>query len=345
VDSGARPGREVFPGPRPFLPEEGDLFFGRTREAQDLFDLALSYRVLLLYSRSGAGKTSLVNAKLLRRLQDAGFTTMVARVAGSSPSPQVTERTGFNIFTFNALSTLLRDQIDVERAAAGTLAQYFGRKAAGTPRYLVFDQFEELFTLHPERWADREGFFEQLSQALKENPDLSVLISMREDFVASLDPYGDHVPGGFRFRYRLERLRKEAALEAIVQPLRRAGLKFMSGGADESGDAPRLATELVRDLSRERIWANGALTDVVGEFVEPLHLQVVCRNLIATVPADHATITARDVSRPGVDGLLQRDDCAGRLAVPQDGRPPDPVARGAGAAPPFRVAAAAMDRA
>ena len=38
------------------------------------------------------------------------------------------------------------------------------------PRVVFFDQFEEIFTAHFERWQDREGFFEQITDALKGGP-------------------------------------------------------------------------------------------------------------------------------------------------------------------------------
>ena len=51
-----------YPGPQPFLEGDQEVFFGRTREAYEVFDLVRAYPVVLLYAQSGAGKTSLVNA-------------------------------------------------------------------------------------------------------------------------------------------------------------------------------------------------------------------------------------------------------------------------------------------
>lgn len=282
----AAPRLEVFPGPRPFTPDEAHLFFGRAREAQDLFDLAVSYRVLLLYSRSGAGKTSLVNATLIPQLERFGFTPLQARVAGTLPPQPLTEDAGFNVHVFNALTTLLRQDISPEQAATGTLARYFGAAAGGKAYYLIFDQFEEFFTRHPDRWQDRDGFFVQLNTVLKENQNLHVLLTIREDYVANLDPYGDHLPGGFRFRYRLERLRATQASAALTEPLRQVGLRFASD---------KLAADLVRDLSTEKVWTRGRRHDIAGEFVEPMHLQVVGRTLVGNLPAGTTVIDATHV--------------------------------------------------
>jgi hypothetical protein len=43
-------------GPRTFTRQESDRFFGREREARELFSLVVSERLVLFYAQSGAGK-------------------------------------------------------------------------------------------------------------------------------------------------------------------------------------------------------------------------------------------------------------------------------------------------
>ena len=52
-------------GPRTFTRQERDRFFGREREANDLFSLVVSERLVLFYAQSGAGKSSLINTRLI----------------------------------------------------------------------------------------------------------------------------------------------------------------------------------------------------------------------------------------------------------------------------------------
>src|SRR5262245_32138328 len=67
-------GGERYVGPRPFEPQDRDIFFGRDGETLDLVSLVVAYRVVLLYAASGAGKTSLLNAGLVPALQhEEGF--------------------------------------------------------------------------------------------------------------------------------------------------------------------------------------------------------------------------------------------------------------------------------
>jgi tetratricopeptide (TPR) repeat protein len=70
------------------------------------------------------------------------------------------------------------------------------------------------------------------------DPRLRVLFVMREDHVAALDPYLGVLPEKLRARYRLERLRPEAALQAVTRPLERTSRRFAQG----------VAKQLVRDL-------------------------------------------------------------------------------------------------
>ena len=50
-------------GPRTFQEKEADRFFGREREARELVALVVSERLTLFYAQSGAGKSSLINAR------------------------------------------------------------------------------------------------------------------------------------------------------------------------------------------------------------------------------------------------------------------------------------------
>jgi len=47
--------------------------YGREKEALALFNLLMAERIVLLYSPSGTGKTSLIQAKLVPQLQAKHF--------------------------------------------------------------------------------------------------------------------------------------------------------------------------------------------------------------------------------------------------------------------------------
>ena len=79
--------------------------------------------------------------------------------------------------------------------------------------------------------ATREGFFLQVAEALETDPLLRVLFIIREDYLAHLDPYAGLLPEGLRTRFRLERLRSDAARLAVERPLQGTGRAFAAGVA------------------------------------------------------------------------------------------------------------------
>jgi len=125
-----------------------------------------------------------------------------------------------------------------------------------------------------------------LFPAVKGNPYLRIVFVIREDFVAKLDPYTQHLPEKLSTRIRLERLKEKAAIEAIRGPISKAG---------RSIDV-RVAEHLVRDLQRIKVESDtGEVIEIIGEYIEPVQLQVVCQSLWERLPADKDTVTKEDI--------------------------------------------------
>ncbi len=278
-------------GPRPFEQHERRLFFGRDWEADELVALVIAHPVTLLYAESGAGKSSLLNARILPKLEDeeACEVLPVARVRGDIPPGIRTEQID-NLYAFNTLLRWTEESaVTPPQLVNLSLAEFLKSRPhqsdqEGDPalRVLVFDQFEELFTFYPERWPEREKFFEQINQALTDDRLLRVLLVIREDHLAQLDPYAQLLPEQLRYRFRLERLRRAAALAAVTGPLQETGHSF----------APGVAESLVDELLKIRVEdRSGQIIEAPGEFIEPVQLQVVCQSLWNELPPEVAEIT------------------------------------------------------
>ena len=271
-------------GPRPYTRREQRRFYGRSREARELISLIMAERVVLFYAPSGAGKTSLLNAAVLPALADEGFDVLPTTRVGSDLPPGVSPAEVSNVFVFSALLGLVDDDYPVETLTDETLLSFLRRQCPDEEAIeededhlplLVFDQFEEIFTTHRERWREIEGFFEQVRDALRGMPSLGIVFAMREDHVAELDPYAHLLPRRLRARFRMERLDVRGALEAVREPARTAGCPF----------EPDAAERLVNDLRRVREERPGlGTTEFLGPYVEPVQLQVVCYRLWEDLP-------------------------------------------------------------
>lgn len=278
-------------GPRPFADNEREqqLFFGREREGADLLSLVMADRSVLFYAPSGAGKSSLVNARLLPALRAEGFVVLGrARVGGQLPADLPVTAVA-NVYVYNLLRDLdpgHQGEVSLRRQRLPDfLAQGAGEES---DRVLVIDQFEEIFTTYPEQWEKREDFFRQLSQALSADPRLWVILTMREDYIAELDPYARLLPNRLRVRYRLNYMDATAALAAVTKPAELGGRPF------EPGVAERLVDNLRQRVEEGATESPAAL----GEMVEPVQLQVVCMQLWQRLLEEPgATITAEDVEK------------------------------------------------
>jgi WD40 repeat protein len=262
---------DVYPGPRPFNSAEAEIFFGRKREIEEVQALLLSYQVVLLYAPSGAGKTSLIQAGVLPGLTPSATT---CRVGGDLPRGVAAETVN-NVFAFNALCTGAPQTAPSEVLGSTTLAEVLSPSDDTVEHFIIFDQFEELFTTHTDRWEEREPFFVQLQALLERNRSLHVLLAIRQEHVAELDAYADLLPTSLRIRYNLEKLRPSAARDAIVEPALLAGLHPI----DEIADA---IVESLRQIEIPLPRQQGS-TRIKTEFIEPVQLQVLCRRLSQVV--------------------------------------------------------------
>jgi tetratricopeptide (TPR) repeat protein len=273
-----------------FSEETRGYFYGREEEVAELCRRVQRKQLTILFGQSGLGKTSILRAGIVPRLRPEGYCPVYVRIDYSPESPVPTEQIKQAIFratqaagawtqpgtavSGESLWEFLHHRDDVLRDASGK---------ALIP-LLIFDQFEELFTLaQSDDFGRRRAaqFVEDLSDLVENRApkaleakmdqdesavesfdftrsDYRILIALREDYLAHLEGLKGSMPSISQNRMRLARMTGAQALAAVVKP----------GG--------RLVSEEVAG-SIVRFVAGGA--ELVNAEVEPALLSLICREL------------------------------------------------------------------
>jgi WD40 repeat protein len=305
-------------GPRPF--KIGEKLYGRDQEVMSLLDFLIAERIILFYSPSGAGKTSLIHAELIPKLIKEDFRVLPVMKVSLEPSKESDTILSDNRYIFSLLLSLEEGLPKKDRPSISTLAKMSLTKymdgLSGTEdelysTLLIFDQFEEIFTLNPTDIEKKKDFFIQLGSMLQ-NPNLWAIFALREEYIASLDPYRRYIPTRLSNSFRLELLNEKAALQAMQEPARATGLHFPNDAAHK----------MVEDLSR--VWVqhpDGSKSAEIGIFIEPVQLQVSCLQLWERLPSNIQEITKKDIIDLGdVDRALGRfyDEKVAQIAKEKD---------------------------
>ena len=287
-----------------FTEETRGYFHGREEEAAELGRRVQRKLLTVLFGQSGLGKTSILQAGLVPRLRPEGFCPVYVRLDYDPYSPPPAEQIKRALFAATAsagtwtqtgsavegetLWEFLHHRDDVLKDADGRTL---------TP-ILIFDQFEEIFTLAQSDDAGRKrahDFLADLADLVENRPpaalearidrdeadagrfdfaraDYRILISLREDYLAHLEGLKVQMPSVTQNRMRLARMNGAQAVAAVRAP------------------APHLVSEAVAEAV-VRFVAGG--TDLARAEVEPSLLSLICRELNNTRLAQgHAEISA-----------------------------------------------------
>lgn len=229
-------GKGPYVGLRPFEKEERDLFFGRDRDARFVCDKVHSARLTLLYAQSGTGKTSLLRAIVQPQLEDEDM-LVIAYDDWTNTHPlallkekicRVAESVG--VVDADAGAPSILDLVRLTSAATGKTVA------------LVLDQFEELLIAQS---SDTDSIGKELGVLVRAtDADARVLLALREDFLAALEPFRYEIVNLFQNTHRLRHLTHGAVRDAIVRP---ANARNFHGEYDAE-----VVETLIRDLTTER---------------------------------------------------------------------------------------------
>ena len=328
-----------YPGPHAFAEDDAPFFFGRAPEAATLLATLGSSRLTVLYGPSGAGKTSLLFAGVVRRLREEQDESALCVLRFPVDEP----RRSFERAAQAALQNLAGDE--PLPSAAGTLVDtlHAWTERAGT-LLVVLDQFEDYLRHHEDR-ADGKlaGFSAEVERIVRDRElAVHVLLSVHEECVAELGRFEGHIPPGLVEYVRLDHLRPEAAREAIQGPVFAwdrtlpAGTTpyFVEGGlveellafapaADTDGIEPTILQIVLERLWRDAI-ANGAHALTLARFDALGPERIVEEHVLSALgrlnsrERDVATACFRFLVTGATERLAQRaDDLAEWIRRPE----------------------------
>lgn len=239
-----------------------DRFFGRDRLVDQLFELVARKRLTVVTGPSGSGKSSLLRAGLIPRLQQAEqrhTRPSGIRILSPGPRPAAAHHT----------------VLDPHTMPNGTV--------------IVVDQFEEVFALCTDQ-AERTSFLDLLCAATQPEHGLRVVVAVRGDFYGHLAQHRQLAKIAQDATLLVPSMSPEELREAIVKPAALGGLvvertltaRIIGEVMDEPGGLPLLSHALLetwrrrkgRVLTESAYEAAGGIQGAIACTAEDLYAQL-----------------------------------------------------------------------
>ncbi|MEM7530830.1 MAG: pre-peptidase C-terminal domain-containing protein [Chloroflexota bacterium] len=228
-----------------FTVEDAEIFFGRGHQIRHLYDLVTtpdSAPIILFYGESGVGKSSMLAAGFLPRLQHhtihyvrrdqaLGLTETLTQTLWAEESlPQSLD-----------VETIVNRWHELEQQPDG---------ADTKPLIIILDQVEEIFTRpnseQPQELADFLAVLNALFAQRSQRPQGKLILGFRKEWLADIEDAmkAQRLP---RAKLFLARLNRAGIMEAVTGVARSTRLQTRYHLSVESGLAEIIADDLLED--------------------------------------------------------------------------------------------------
>jgi hypothetical protein len=293
-----------YPGLKPFEREQASLFCGRKEDIQCLSDLIHRERLVVLFAKSGIGKTSLLQAGCAPEIEKKLFFPIFLRTDRTDqPILETIGNTLESKIYAPAQPTARRTLEKTETLWEKMKRLEFDLDGFPAVPALFFDQFEEVFT-RSHKHEDHLQFFKELAdlanetmpgalrkkllglydegaltidemQQWEKQPEVRIILSIRSDFLHLLDRASKSIPGILRNRYELLPLNREKARAAMTEPSMKPG-DFASPPFLFSDEAIKEILDFL--AGHETVSEDEPLTRWKDE-IETVNLQIICQEI------------------------------------------------------------------
>ncbi len=300
-----------YPGIRAFEKNERHVFFGRRLEAKKLYNLVKAKPLVVLFAKSGIGKSSLINAGLEPLIEKDFYYVVKIRLQTTAISSVEMVK--------NELKPYL-NEAKLKTHSKGTpgLWEYlraceFKKGEDNLTPVLVFDQFEEFFEHNKKdqeelnrELADMvsDRLPERIRESLRAIPfrdrtkeqldwhspiPVKFVFAIRSDRMSEMDEMSVKIPSILHNRFHLKPLGIEAAKEAIIEPAALAGDDFDTPAFTYSDPALNTMLAYLKNKNEE---------------IESFQLQLLCRNIERTVQRKQAKdVVIQETDFGGASGI------------------------------------------
>lgn len=309
------PVRNPYKGLRAFQQADAEDFFGRGAVVDRLVEAVATYALVAVVGPSGSGKSSVLKAGLLPRLQQGALPVLVTEMfPGSYPFEEL--ETALRRVATQSPDGMLEDLTSGPRGLVRVIKQVLPDD--GSELVLVIDQFEELFSMVDSE-ETRVLFLDSLAEAVSDpRSRLRVVLTLRADFFdrpLEYQGFGELVRTGL---VPVTVPSEDELARAVSGPARRVGLDLEPGlvaavvgdVVGQPGGLPLLQyalTELVehRDsdvLTVEAYRRGGGVAEALGTRAEELYATLGADGREATRQAFLRLVTVE----PGSEGTRRR---------------------------------------
>lgn len=278
-----------------FTEETRTYFYGREEEVAELARRVQRKLLTILFGQSGLGKTSILRAGIVPRLRPEGHCPVYVRLDYAPESPPPSEQIKQAIFRATQGSgQWTQAGVAVEGESLWEFLHHRGdilhdESGKTLLPLLIFDQFEEIFTLAQNDDFGRKRaaqFLEDLADLVENRApkglearmehddtiverfdftrsDYRIIIALREDYLAHLEGVKGIMPSITQNRMRLARMTGAQSLAAVMKPggklvneeVAEAIVRFVAGGSElrNAEVEPSLLSLICRELNNARI--------------------------------------------------------------------------------------------
>jgi hypothetical protein len=194
-----------------YTKNDREIFFGRREELDEIYRKFYKSKILLVYGKSGTGKSSIINCGLVSKIPPEDLLIIPVRC---SKDPVNNLKADLRKFS----DSDSQDTIDI-------LKDIYEKNFK--PISLIFDQFEEIFILST--LEERKKLISELFKIIQSKIRVNLVLIFREEYFAGFSEFEDDIPNLYSNRVRIEKLNKNVVEEIIEKPCKTCNVKVEPG--------------------------------------------------------------------------------------------------------------------